>query len=156
MKTTIRNVMLLAGLVLLFSCDSKKTRQDDFDSKAITMIQEFYNKFVFDDDNFSSQQEYTKKQILNNYCTKKLIDGYLIEDGMDDGPFYYLGEFVNGSQDYGIESRLTDVEALGDGKYKVHFIVYGKGFLVIKVVMDDGVLKLDEITDGGWEDKNNL
>ncbi len=141
-------VMVFITIGLLFSCgQERKKLQNDFDTKAIELIKEFYNKYVFG--KFDNEQE----RILNNYCTKKLINNYLIEDDYDDGPYYFLNAFVNGSQDYGFECRVTDVEALGDGKYKVHFIDYGKGFLVIKVVMDDGVLKLDELSDGGWEEK---
>lgn len=146
MKTTIRNVMLLTGLVLLFSCDSKKTQQNDFDTKAIALIHEFYNKYVFAPyEYFAGGDESFKEMTLNNYCTKKLMQGELYWTDYDE-PFFCLNSFVNGSQDYGIGDRVTDIEALGDGKYKVNYINLGnKGTLIIKVVEDDGILKIDEI-----------
>lgn len=107
--------------------------------KAIGLIQEFYKEYVF------GTQAVTDA-VINKYCTEKLArklkDDY---DFDDDG--YAIWDFRSeaGDGDSDVQ-ELTDVEPLGDGKYKVFYNDMGnKGSLILTIVLKDDNILFDGI-----------
>ena len=107
--------------------------------KAIGLIQEFYKEYVF------GTQAVTDA-VINKYCTEKLArklkDDY---DFDDDG--YAIWDFRSeaGDGDSDVQ-ELTDVEPLGDGKYKVFYNDMGnKGSLILTIVLKDENILFDGI-----------
>lgn len=108
------------------------------DALAIDKIKEFYNNFVF------GSKEATD-DIINMYCTKKLAKK-LTDDYEYEGNGYALWEFRSGKQDGDSDIQtIENVEALGEGKYKVWYNDMGtKGTCVISVsIRTEGLKYVD-------------
>ena len=78
MKKILNIIVLFLMVCLIASCGggSSDMSQKNVDYKAITLIREFYNKYVFAPyEFFAGEDEAFKEMTLNNYCTKKLMQG---------------------------------------------------------------------------------
>ena len=98
------------------------------DEQASDKIREFYRSFVFGSSTLDDEN-------VKEYCTeklaKKLRDDYEYEDGQD------------GDSD---AELLTDVEKLGNGKFKASLIDRGESLSVIlTVVVEGGKILIDEV-----------
>lgn len=109
------------------------------DEQASDKIREFYRSFVFgssilDDEN------------VKEYCTEKLAKK-LRDDYEYEGGGYEISNFRSDAQDGNSDTELlTDVEKLGNGKFKASLIDRGKSLSVIlTVVVEGGKVLMDEI-----------
>lgn len=111
----------------------------EIDAKAIEKIQEFYKNYVF------GNQEATDA-VINKYCTKKLAKK-LADDYEYEGGGYAVWDFRSGAQDGDSDvQKVNNVEALGEGKYKVQYNDMGnKGACTITVIVDGDNILFDEI-----------
>lgn len=106
--------------------------------KAPDKIRDFYRNYVFG-------QKSATRSVINQYCSEKLaqkLREFEYEGGGTD-----LWEFRSGNQDGDSDgSTLTDVEDLGNGKYKVSFFDMGvaSSCIISCIVSGDDVL-FDEI-----------
>ena len=107
--------------------------------KAPDKLREFYRNYVF------GSMEATGP-VINQYCTEKLArwlrDDYEYEDGG-----YAVWDLRSGNQDGDSDaSALSDVDALGDGKFKVHYFDMGvaRSCVVTCVISGDDIL-FDEV-----------
>lgn len=108
-------------------------------SKAPDKLREFYRNYVF------GTMEATGS-VIDQYCTEKLAQK-LRDDYEYEGGGYAIWDFRSGNQDGDSDaSALTDVEDLGDGKFKVHYFDMGvsSSCIVTCIVSGDDVL-FDEI-----------
>ena len=107
--------------------------------KAIGLIQEFYKEYVF------GTQAVTDA-VINKYCTEKLARKLKDDYDFDDGGYAiwdFRSEAGDGDSDV---QELTDVEPLGDGKYKVFYNDMGnKGTLILTIVLKDDNILFDGI-----------
>ena len=112
----------------------------EMDAKAIEKIQKFYKDYVFG-------QEEATDDVINNYCTKKLAKK-LAGDYEYEGGGYAIWDFRSGAQDGDSDvQKVNNVEALGEGKYKVSYNDMGtKGSCIISVVVDGDNILFDEIS----------
>ena len=110
------------------------------DEDVVARIKEFYNNYVF------GTNEATDK-VINKYCTKKLAKK-LADDYEYEGGGYAIWDFRSGAQDGdSAVQEVNNVEALGDGKYKVSYNDMGtKGSCIITVVVDGDNILFDEIS----------
>lgn len=116
------------------------TSSKAYDGYAIERIQEFYKKYVFGD-------EEATDEVINSYCTKKLAKK-LADDYEYEGGGYAVWDFRSGAQDGDSDvQKVNNVEALGEGKYKVSYNDMGtKGSCIISVVIDGDNVLFDEIS----------
>jgi hypothetical protein len=112
----------------------------ELDAKAIEKIQKFYKDYVFG-------QEEATDEVINSYCTKKLAKK-LADDYEYEGGGYAVWDFRSGAQDGDSDvQKVNNVEALGEGKYKVSYNDMGtKGSCIISVVVDGENILFDEIS----------
>lgn len=107
--------------------------------KAIGIIQEFYKDYVFGINAVTDA-------VINKYCTKKLAKKLADDYEYDDGG-YAIWDFRSDAQDGDSDvQELTNVEPLGDGKYKIYYNDMGnKGSLILTIVQKDGNILFDDI-----------
>ena len=112
----------------------------EIDAQAIEKIQEFYNNYVFGN-------EEATDAVINKYCTKKLAKK-LADDYEQEGGGYAVWDFRSGAQDGDSDvQKVNSVVALGEGKYKVSYNDMGtKGSCVISVVVEDDNILFDELS----------
>ena len=112
----------------------------ELDAKAIEKIQKFYKEYVFG-------REEATDEVINSYCTKKLAKK-LADDYEYEGGGYAVWDFRSGAQDGDSDvQKVNNVEALGEGKYKVSYNDMGtKGSCIISVVVDGDNILFDEIS----------
>jgi hypothetical protein len=112
----------------------------ELDAKAIEKIQKFYKEYVFG-------REEATDEVINSYCTKKLAKK-LADDYEYEGGGYAVWDFRSGAQDGDSDvQKVNNVEALGEGKYKVSYNDMGtKGSCIISVVVDGENILFDEIS----------
>ena len=110
----------------------------EIDAQAIEKIQEFYMNYVFGDKEATDD-------VINKYCTKKLAKK-LAGDYEYEGGGYAVWDFRSGGQDSD-ESKVLNVEALGDGKYKV--VMDANATCIISVVVEGNNILFDEIDNSG-------
>ena len=112
----------------------------ELDAKAIEKIQKFYKDYVFG-------QEEATDEVINSYWTKKLAKK-LADDYEYEGGGYAVWDFRSGAQDGDSDvQKVNNVEALGEGKYKVSYNDMGtKGSCIISVVVDGDNILFDEIS----------
>ena len=112
----------------------------ELDAKAIEKIQKFYKEYVFG-------REEATDEVINSYCTKKLAKK-LADDYEYEGGGYAVWDFRSGAQDGDSDvQKVNNVEALGEGKYKVSYNDMGtKGSCIISVVVDGNIILFDEIS----------
>ncbi len=109
------------------------------DEQASDKIREFYRSFVFGSSTLDDEN-------VKEYCTeklaKKLRDDYEYEDGG-----YAISDFRSDAQDGDSDAELlTDVEKLGNGKFKASLIDRGESLSVIlTVVVEGGKILIDEV-----------
>ena len=129
---------------------AEKAKADSIerDKKVITMIEEFYKNYVFGE----KYNDLTKKTVANKYWTKKLARE--LANLYDyDGEGYAIWEFRSGAQDWGPKDGVTNIEVLGNGKYKVYYSNgFGseKGSLIVSIAVDGDIIKFDDISDNHW------
>ncbi len=114
--------------------ESQVDQQAAIDAKVSANIQEFYKNYVF------GREELTDEAV-NKYCTKRLAKK-LADDYEYEGGGYAIWDFRSGDQD-GDETKVLNVEALGDGKYKV--VMDGNSSRTISVIIDGDNVFFDEI-----------
>lgn len=109
------------------------------EEQAPEKIKVFYRKFVFGVSDLNNEN-------ITEYCTEKLIKK-LRADYDYDGEGYAVWGFRSGAQNGDTDAQaLTDVESLGDGKFKACYYDMGKvQSITITVVVDDGNILFDEI-----------
>ena len=159
----MKKLMMIAAAAIVVSCGNKQQAQlteddstivtkdsielvneqvetqDAFDNQAIEKIKEFYQKYVFGNEELTDE-------VVNKYCTKKLVkklaDDYEYEY---DGGGYAVWNFRSGNQDGDEDTQeVMSVEALGNHTYQVHYNDLGaKGNCVISVVGEE--ILFDEI-----------
>lgn len=107
-------------------------------AKAIQFIKEFYSSYVF------GKKDYIPA--VKKYCTAKL-QKELKDDFEYDGEGYAIWNFRTGTQDGPSDvSKVTSIDALGNGFYKVSFTDMGiKGNRTLKIVNVDKTLKFDAV-----------
>ena len=110
----------------------------ELEAKAIEKIQKFYKDYVFG-------QEEATDEVINSYCTKKLAKKLADEY---EGGGYAVWDFRSGAQDGDSDvQKVNNVEAFGEGKYKVSYNDMGtKGSCIISVVVDGDNILFDEIS----------
>ena len=118
--------------------DSQAEQQAAIDAKVSENIEEFYKNYVFGD-------EEATDEVINKYCTKKLAKK-LAGDYEYEGGGYAVWDFRSGGQDSD-ESKVLNVEALGDGKYKV--VMDANATCIISVVVEGNDILFDEIDNSG-------
>ncbi len=107
--------------------------------KAPDKLREFYRNYVF------GTMEATGS-VIDQYCTEKLAQK-LRDDYEYEGGGYAIWDFRSGNQDGDSDaSALTDVEDLGEGKFKVSYFDMGtsRSCIISCIVSGDDVL-FDEI-----------
>ena len=104
------------------------------DEKAISKINEFYKDYVLGNKSMTDA-------VASKYCTKKLAKKLADDYDYDDGG-YAIWDFRSDSQDPE-ETKVLNVEPLGDGKYKV--IMNANVTCVITVVVDGEEILFDEV-----------
>lgn len=114
--------------------DSQADQQAAIDAKVVEKIQEFYKKYVFGRDEMTDE-------VANKYCTKKLAKK-LADDYEYEGGGYAVWDFRSGGQDSD-ESKVLNVEALGNGKYKV--VMDGNISRTISVIKEGENIFFDDI-----------
>lgn len=107
------------------------------EEQAPVKIKEFYDKFVFGTTTLDDEN-------IKEYCTEKLIknlhDAY---ENIDNAIMKFRNEGPIGNSD---GQFLTDVERLGDGKFKACYIDWGVSqSAILTVVVEDGKVLMDEI-----------
>lgn len=107
------------------------------EEQAPVKIKEFYDKFVFGTTTLDDEN-------MKEYCTEKLIkklhDAY---ENIGDAIMKFRNEGRIGNSD---AQLLTDVERLGDGKYKACYIDWGiSQSVILTVVVEGGKVLMDEI-----------
>lgn len=110
------------------------------DAEAVRLIGSFYADYVFGrEDSVPGVETYCTEKLK-----KRLKDDYA---HAYDGAGYAVWNFRTGCQDGpGDVSEVTSVTTLGNGLYAVEFIDMGiKGKRTVRVVCEDGVLKLDSV-----------
>lgn len=110
------------------------------DAEAVRLIGSFYVDYVFGrEDSVPGVEKYCTEKLK-----KRLKDDYA---HAYDGAGYAVWNFRTGCQDGpGDVSEVTSVTTLGNGLYAVEFIDMGiKGKRTVRVVCEDGVLKLDSV-----------
>lgn len=107
-------------------------------SKASDKIREFYNNYVFGSNSAT-------RSVVSQYCTEKLAQK-LIEYEFEGGDID-LWMFRSGNQDGDSDvSTLTDVEDLGNGKFKAQFFDMGAvGSRIITCVVSGDDVLFDEV-----------
>lgn len=107
-------------------------------SKASDKIREFYNNYVFGSNSAT-------RSVVSQYCTEKLAQK-LIEYEYEGGDID-LWMFRSGNQDGDSDvSTLTDVEDLGNGKFKAQFFDMGAvGSRIITCVVSGDDVLFDEV-----------
>ena len=163
-KIQMKKLMIIAAAAIAVSCGNKQQAQQsesdstivatdsvvveaapennaaELDAKAIEKIQKFYKDYVFG-------QEEATDEVINSYCTKKLAKK-LADDYEYEGGGYAVWDFRSGAQDGDSDvQKVNNVEALGEGKYKVSYNDMGtKGSCIISVVVDGDNILFDEIS----------
>jgi predicted small lipoprotein YifL len=160
---TMKKLLVITAALIAVSCGNKQPlEQSESDSatvatdsiiqdevvkddsniineKAIGLIQEFYKEYVF------GTQAVTDA-VINKYCTEKLARKLKDDYDFDDGGYAiwdFRSEAGDGDSDV---QELTDVEPLGDGKYKVFYNDMGnKGSLILTIVLKDDNILFDGI-----------
>ena len=112
----------------------------EIDAQTIEKIQEFYKTYVFGNNEATDA-------VINKYCTKKLAKK-LADDYEYEGGGYAIWDFRSDAQDGDSDvQEVSNVEALGESKYKVSYNDMGvKGSCVISVVVEDDNILFDEIS----------
>ncbi len=160
----MRKLLFIAAAAIAVSCGNKQQAQQsesdstivatdsvvveaapennaaELDAKAIEKIQKFYKEYVFG-------REEATDEVINSYCTKKLAKK-LADDYEYEGGGYAVWDFRSGAQDGDSDvQKVNNVEALGEGKYKVSYNDMGtKGSCIISVVVDGDTILFDEIS----------
>lgn len=161
----MKKLMIIAAAAIAVSCGNKQAAQQpesdstavatdsvvvekaapendaaEIDAQAIEKIQEFYKNYVF------GNKEATDA-VINKYCTKKLAKK-LADDYEYEGGGYAIWDFRSDAQDGDSDvQKVNNVEALGEGKYKVSYNDMGtKGSCIISVVVDGDNILFDEIS----------
>ena len=118
---------------------SQTDQQATNDAKVFEIIREFYKNYVF------GKKEITD-EVINKYCTKKLAKKLAADYDYDDGG-YAIWEFRSDNQDGDSDvQEVTNVEAMGNGVYKVSFNDMGtKGSCKISVIIEGEKILFDEI-----------
>ena len=118
---------------------SQTDQQATNDAKVFEIIREFYKNYVF------GKKEITD-EVINKYCTKKLAKKLAADYDYDDGG-YAIWEFRSDNQDGDSDvQEVTNVEAMGNGVYKVSFNDMGtKGSCKISVLIEGEKILFDEI-----------
>ena len=118
---------------------SQADQQATNDAKVFEIIREFYKNYVFG-------KKETTDEVINKYCTKKLAKKLAADYDYDDGG-YAIWEFRSDNQDGDSDvQEVTNVEAMGNGVYKVSFNDMGtKGSCRISVVLEGEKILFDEI-----------
>lgn len=111
------------------------------EEQAPDMLSEFYTRYVID-------MEEVDDNILKKYCTEKLIQK-LHDDYDYDGEGIAIWNFRSSKHDNEMyNGKLTGVESLGGGKFRVHYVNTGTAYSRdVTVVVVDGTVLLDEIND---------
>ena len=119
--------------------DSQAEQQAASDAKVSEKIREFYKDYVFG-------KKETTDEVINKYCTKKLAKKLAADYDYDDGG-YAIWEFRSDNQDGDSDvQEVTNVEAMGNGVYKVSFNDMGtKGSCKISVIIEGEKILFDEI-----------
>jgi hypothetical protein len=107
------------------------------EEQAPVKIKEFYDKYVFGTTTLNDEN-------VKEYCTeklnKKLHEAY---ENIGNAIMKFRNEGPIGNSD---GQFLTDVERLGDGKYKACYIDWGVSqSAILTVVVVDGKVLMDEI-----------
>lgn len=118
---------------------SQADQQATNDAKVFEIIREFYKNYVFG-------KKETTDEVINKYCTKKLAKKLAADYDYDDGG-YAIWEFRSDNQDGDSDvQEVTNVEAMGNGVYKVSFNDMGtKGSCKISVIIEGEKILFDEI-----------
>ena len=118
---------------------SQTDQQATNDAKVFEIIREFYKNYVFG-------KKETTDEVINKYCTKKLAKKLAADYDYDDGG-YAIWEFRSDNQDGDSDvQEVTNVEAMGNGVYKVSFNDMGtKGSCKISVIIEGEKILFDEI-----------
>lgn len=118
---------------------SQADQQATNDAKVFEIIREFYKNYVFG-------KKETTDEVINKYCTQKLAKILAADYDYDDGG-YAIWEFRSDNQDGDSDvQEVTNVEAMGNGVYKVSFNDMGtKGSCKISVVLEGEKILFDEI-----------
>ena len=119
--------------------DSIASVENMFIEQAPEKIKEFYRKYVFGTIPLDDES-------VTEYCTEKLIKKLRDDYEYDDGG-YAVWDFRSGDQDGDFDAQaLTDVESLGEGKFKASYFDMGNVQSVILTVIFDGdKILFDEI-----------
>ena len=161
----MKKLLFIAAAAIVVSCGNKQAAQQqesdstivatdsvvaeaaaptnnaaEIDAQAIEKIQEFYKNYVFGDKEATDD-------VINKYCTKKLAKK-LADDYEYEGGGYAVWDFRSGAQDGDSDvQKVNNVEALGEGKFKVSYNDMGtKGSCIISVVVDGNNILFDEIS----------
>lgn len=163
-KIQMKKLMIIAAAAIAVSCGNKQAAQQqesdstevatdsvvveeapennaaEIDAQAIEKIQKFYKDCVFG-------REEATDEVINSYCTKKLAKK-LADDYEYEGGGYAIWDFRSGAQDGDSDvQKVNNVEALGEGKYKISYNDMGtKGSCIITVVVDGDNILFDEIS----------
>lgn len=110
------------------------------EEQAPEKIKEFYRKFVFGVSTLN-------KENITEYCTEKLKKRPCADYDFDKGEGYAVWDFRSGAQDGDTDAQtLTDVESLGDGKFKACYYDMGNvQSIILTVVFDGGNILFNEI-----------
>ena len=107
------------------------------EEQAPVKIKEFYEKYVFGTTTLDDEN-------VKEYCTEKLIKKlHEAYENIGNAIFKFRNEGTIGNADVQL---LTDVERLGDGKYKACYIDWGVSqSAILTVVVEGGKVLMDEI-----------
>lgn len=107
------------------------------EEQAPVKIKEFYDKFVFGTTTLDDEN-------IKEYCTEKFIKKlHGAYENIGNAIVKFRNEGTIGNADVQL---LTDVERLGDGKYKACYIDWGVSqSAILTVVVEDGKVLMDEI-----------
>ncbi len=119
--------------------DSQADQQASNDAKVSEIINEFYANYVFG-------KKLVTDEVINKYCTKKMAKKLAADYDYDDGG-YAIWEFRSDNQDGDSDvQEVTNIEAMGNGVYKVSFNDMGtKGSCKISVVIEGEKILINEI-----------
>lgn len=111
------------------------------EEQAPNMLSEFYTRYVIN-------MEEVNDNILKKFCTERLIQK-LHDDYDYDGEGIAIWDFRSSKHDNEMyDGKLTGVESLGGGKFRVHYVNTGTAYSRdVAVVVVDGTVLLDEIND---------
>ena len=148
MKTKMITTFFLFAVMIVANANNpsllqaNQASQAEDDDPAVSMIKDFYAKFLFDE--FGENLETFYKDI-KKYCTPKMIK-QLKDDYDYDGEGYAIWDFRSYEQEGAGKSRVTNIEKTGPLNYTVYMRDMGHVYAVkVKLVQEGDKYKFDAV-----------